>query len=104
MNRMGKTKTIAANITFLAVICTALVWGDTYWRQRTQFNKGEAAVARGNFIPAIAGYEASIHMYIPGSALVEKSAERIWQIGENFERAGDTDRALLAYRSIRSSF
>jgi hypothetical protein len=43
-------------------------------------------------------------MYTPGSSLVGKSAERIWKIGEDFERAGDTERALLAYRSIRGSF
>lgn len=104
MSRMGKVKAIAVNIVVIAVICTALVWGDTYWRQRTQFYKGEEALARGDFISAIAGYESAIHMYTPGSVLVEKSAERIWKIGEDFERAGDTERALLAYRSIRSSF
>ncbi len=104
MSRMGKSKIIAANITVIVVICTALIWGDTYWRQRTQYHKGEAALARGDFISAIAGYESAIHMYTPGSSLVEKSAERIWKIGENFERTGDTERALIAYRAIRSSF
>jgi hypothetical protein len=101
---MGKTKAIAVNIAVIAIICVALIWGNTYWRQRTQFCKGEAALARGDFISAIAGYESAIHMYTPGSSLVGKSAERIWKIGEDFERAGDTERALLAYRSIRGSF
>ncbi len=104
MSRMGKAKAITVNITVIAIICVALIWGDTYWRQRTQFYKGETALARGDFISAIAGYESAIHMYTPGSSLVEKSAERIWKIGENFERAGDTERPLLAYRAIRSSF
>ncbi len=104
MKRMGKTKAIAANISVIAIICLALIWCNTYWRQRTQFYKGEAALAGKDFISAIAGYESAIHMYTPGSTLVEKSAKRIWKIGEDFERAGDTERALLAYRSIRSSF
>lgn len=101
---MGKTRAVIVNIALILVICIALVWGNTYWRQRTQFYKGEAALARGDFISAIAGYESAIHMYTPGSALVEKSAERIWFIGEAFERSGDKERALVAYRSIRSSF
>ena len=101
---MGKERTIAVNVTVIAIICVALIWGNTYWRQRTQFQKGEAALAGKDFISAIAGYESAIHMYTPGSKLVERSAERIWKIGEGFERAGDAERALIAYRSIRSSF
>jgi hypothetical protein len=101
---MGKTKAIAVNITVIAVICVTLIWGDTYWRQRTQFYKGEEARARGDFIAAIAGYDSAMHMYTPGSSLVEMSAERIWKLGEDSERAGDKERALIAYRSLRSSF
>ncbi len=101
---MGKVRTLAPNITIIALICVALIWGTTYWRQRTQFYKGEAALARKDFISAIAGYESAIHMYTPWSTLVERSAERIWKMGEDFERTGDTARALIAYRSIRSSF
>lgn len=104
MSLMGNVRTIAVNITVIAIICVALIWGNTYWRQRTQFYKGEAALAGGDFISAIAGYESAIHMYTPGSALVEKASERIWKMGEDFERTGDTGRALIAYRSIRSSF
>jgi hypothetical protein len=53
---------------------------------------------------AIAGFEAAIHMYTPGSSTVQLAAERLWAMGEGFEKAGDTTRALLAYRSLRSSF
>ena len=28
----------------------------------------------------------------------------LWQIGETLERQGDTDKALIAYRALRSSF
>ncbi len=101
---MEKAKTIAVNVAVIAVVCVTLIWGNTYWRQRTQFYKGEAANAGGDYIAAIAGYEAAIHMYTPGSSIVEKSAERLWSLGRNFERAGDDERALIAYRSLRSSF
>jgi hypothetical protein len=101
---MEKTKPIAVNIAVIALICVALIWGETYRRQRTQFYKGEAAQAKGDYIAAIAGYDSAIHMYTPGSSMIGRSAERIWNLGEDSERAGDTERALIAYRSLRSSF
>ena len=101
---MEKVKTIAVNGLVIAVVAIVLVWGNTWQRQRTQFQRGEGALAAGNYIAAIAGYESAIHMYTPGSSTVERSAEQLWAIGEAFERGGDTTRALVAYRSLRSSF
>ena len=101
---MEKAKTIAVNIAAIAVIAIILIWGTTWYRQWSQFNKGEKALAAGDYIAAIADYESAIHMYTPGSSLVERSAERLWGIGEGFERSGDQDRALIAFRSLRSSF
>jgi hypothetical protein len=101
---MKKAKTIVLTIAVIAVICTALIWANTYYRQRVQFAKGEQALARGDYIAAIAGYEAAIHMYTPGSSLVEKSAEKLWRMAENFERVGDSERAVITYQALRSSF
>ena len=101
---MEKVKTIAVNGLVIAVVAIVLVWGNTWQRQRTQFQRGAAALAAGNYIAAIAGYESAIHMYTPGSSTVERSAEQLWAIGEAFERSGDPTRALVAYRSLRSSF
>ena len=101
---MEKAKTIAVNIALIAVIAIVLIWGNTLYRQHTQFDKGEKALASGDYIAAIAGFESSIHMYTPGSNLVERAAEKLWSIGEHYEQAGDMDKALIAYRSLRSSF
>ena len=101
---MEKAKTIAVNAVVIAVLAILLIWGNTWYRQRTQFNRGEAALAAGNYIAAIAGYESAIHMYTPGSSIVEQSAERLWRMGERLEQGGDPGRALIAYRSLRSSF
>lgn len=101
---MNKTGTIAINIAAVAVIALLMIAGNTGYRQWSQFEKGERALAAGDAIAAIAGYESAIHMYIPGSPLVGRSAERLWHIGEAFERQGDLERALIAYRSLRSSF
>lgn len=101
---MDKLKTIAINGVVIAVIAVLLIWGNTWHRQRTQFQRGEAALNAGDYITAIAGYESAIHMYTPGSSLVERAAKQLWTIGQASERAGDPTRALIAYRSLRSSF
>ncbi len=101
---MERYKTIAVNGVVIALLAILLVWGNTWHRQRTQFERGAAAAAAGDFIGAIAGYESAIHMYTPGSPTVELAAERLWALGAGFERMGDTTRALIAYRSLRSSF
>jgi hypothetical protein len=101
---MEKAKTIAVNIAVIAIIAVVLIWGNTLYRQHAQFDKGEKAFAAGNYIAAVAGYESAIHMYTPGSALVEHAAKKLWGIAESFELAGDREKALVAYRSLRSSF
>ena len=101
---MEKGKTIAVNIALIALLAVLLIWGNTWYRQWRQFNKGEQALAGNDVIAAIAGYESAIHMYTPLSPLVERSAERLWEIALTCEAKGDTERALISCRSLRSSF
>ncbi|MBL0224487.1 MAG: hypothetical protein IPQ16_02550 [Geobacteraceae bacterium] len=96
--------TIAANAAVIIVICLVLFLAGTWWRLQDQFALGEAAFHRGDFTAAVAGYESAIHMYIPFSPTVEKSARQLWNIAESNERRGDVTRALIAYRALRSSF
>ena len=95
---------IALNAAVIAVICLLLFLAGTWWRLHDQFALGEAAFGRGDFTGAVAGYESAVHMYIPFNPTVEKSARRLWAIGETTERQGDITRALIAYRALRSSF
>jgi hypothetical protein len=101
---MEKAKTIAVNMAVAALIALVLIWGNTRYRQGAQLSRGEKAAAAGDMVTAIAGYEAAIHMYTPGSSLTGQAAARLWALGEAAERTGDLDRALIAYRSLRSSF
>jgi len=43
-------------------------------------------------------------MYTPFSPLVERSAQRLWTIGRDMETRGETEKALIAYRTLRSAF
>ncbi len=99
-----QVKSIIVNGTVIILISLLLFVAGTWWRMNNQFNQGEAALSRGDFPGAVAGFEASLHMYIPFNPTIEKAAEKLWQIGETNERQGDVNRALIAYRSLRSSF
>jgi hypothetical protein len=101
---MEKVKTIAVNVAFIALVSVLLLWGNTYYRQQAQFEKGEQAVAARDFLGAVAGYESAIHMYTPASSLVDRSAQRLWELGGLAAQGGDPQRALIAYRALRSSF
>jgi len=101
---VGTVKSVILHALIIALIAVALLWSNTLTRQSEQFSRGEEARGRGDLIAAVAGYEAAIHMYTPWSSRVETAAERLWAIGKEFERKGDTERALIAYRSLRSSF
>jgi len=95
---------ILANTIVIILVCLLIFFAGTWWRLHDQFALGEAALKRGDYTGAVAGYESAIHMYIPFNATVEKSAQQLWSIGEANERIGDINRALIAYRALRSSF
>ena len=101
---MEQIKTILVNSAVIAVIFLILIAANTQYRQWSQFSKGEQAEKSGNYIQAMAGYESAIHMYTPFSPLVTTAAERLWRMAEESLQRGQTDRALITYRSLRSSF
>ena len=99
-----QVKSIIANGIIICLISLLLFFAGTWWRMTSQFSRGEEAFSRGDFTGAVAGYEAALHMYIPFHPTIENAAGKLWQIGETNERLGDVNRALIAYRSLRSSF
>lgn len=99
-----KAKNITANAVVIAIISLVIFIGNTQYRQWSQYERGNQALAVGDYIAAIADYESAIHMYTPGSPLVTRAAEKLWSIGETLERQGEIDKALIAYRSLRSAY
>lgn len=97
-------KSIIANVIVIILISLLMFFASTWWRMNSQFSLGEAALLKEDYSGAVAGFESALHMYIPFHPTIEKAAERLWQIGETNERLGDATRALIAYRSLRSSF
>ena len=99
-----RVKSILVNGAVIVVLCLLLFTAGTWWRMQTQFALGEAAFRRGDFTAAVAGYESAIHMYIPFHPVIDQAARQLWSIAELNERQGDVNRALIAYRALRSSF
>ncbi|HIJ95390.1 MAG TPA: hypothetical protein HPP94_06580 [Desulfuromonadales bacterium] len=95
---------ILLNGSVIALFCLLLLLASTWWRMTSQFELGEAALRRGDFPAAVAGFESAVHMYIPFHPVIEKAAGRLWHLGETNEQLGDVNRALIAYRALRSSF
>jgi hypothetical protein len=101
---LERTKTILVNVVVIAVISVLLFAAATQFRQWSQYRRAENALASRDHINAIAGFESAIHMYTPFSPLVERSAARLWIIGRDMETRGETEKALVAYRALRSAF
>jgi hypothetical protein len=101
---LNRTKTIIVNAVFIAVVSILLFAAATQFRQWSQYNRGEKAFAARDHINAIAGFESAIHMYTPFSPFVERSASRLWIIGRDMESRGESEKALIAYRALRSAF
>ncbi len=99
-----KARYLFVNGVIIILLALALFAGETWRRMNEQYSIAEKAYARGDFIGAVAGYESAIHMYIPYHPVIEKSAMRLWEMTESNERNGETARALIACRALRSSF
>jgi len=99
-----KNKNNIYTVIIIASIMLAMVIVKAYYRSAKEFNMGEDAFKKQEFNMAITHFERSIHWYTPFNKHVSGSAERLWEIGEIAEKKGDPSLALLAYRSLRSSF
>jgi tetratricopeptide (TPR) repeat protein len=99
-----RINSILVNGVVMALVCLFLFVAGTWWRMQAQLNLGDDAFRRGDFSGAVAGYESALHMYLPGHPAMERAARQLWSLGEFNERQGDLNRALIAYRALRSSW
>ena len=92
------------NTLIVMLVSLLIISANVRKRQQTQYQEGLAGERAGSFMKALTGYESAIRMYLPFSPTVERSAERIWYMGETAEKNHDAEQALIAYRSLRSAF
>jgi len=88
----------------LITIMLLMVWARSFYGSMKAYNKGESYLKENQYIKAITFFDRSIHWYTPFNPYVERSAERLWNIGKYAEQKGDTKLALIAFRTIRGGF
>ena len=88
----------------LIVISLIMVWARAFYGSMQAYKKGEAHLTGHRYIKAVTYFDRSIHWYTPFNPYVEKSAERLWEIGLYAERQGDIKLALIAFRTIRRGY
>jgi len=88
----------------LMAIGLIIIWGRAFYGSIKAYQKGETYLEEKQYVRAITFFDRSIHWYTPFNPYVQKSAERLWEIGEQAEKQGDIKLALIAFRTIRSGF
>jgi hypothetical protein len=104
MVNLGKTRRALVMVLLAAAVFLLLTWVRAFYGSMEAYRTGEEFLAQKQFIRAITYFDRSIHWYTPLNPYVEKSARRLWQIGEQANKDGDIKMALIAFRAIRGGF
>ena len=103
---MIKKKSIGTACLILGLLAMFLVltWVRVYVGSRQAYGKGMGFLERRETVRAITYFDRSLHWYAPLNPYVERSAQRLWEIGTRAQEQGDTKMALIAFQSIRQGF
>jgi hypothetical protein len=81
-----------------------MTWLRCFYGSMEAYSTGEEMLKQKQLIRSITYFDRSLHWYTPWNPYVEKSAKRLWEIGERAEQEGDLTMALIAFRTIRGGF
>jgi hypothetical protein len=70
---------------------------------RTELAEADRLLAASDVDGAIVHYRRAARWYAPGSPYHVRALERLTRVASRSEQAGDRERALLAYRSVRGA-
>jgi hypothetical protein len=70
---------------------------------REELASADAAFERADLESAVVHYRRAARWYVPASPIHVRALAKLESIGQAAERAGDTELALSAYRSVRGS-
>ena len=88
----------------VAVLVFLVLWGRVFYGSMQDYKTAETFLKENQTIRAITYFDRSLHWYAPLNPYVERSAKRLWEIGERAEQEKDSRMALIAYESIRNGF
>lgn len=92
----------------LVVLCVLLVvLSGVYVRvvltARSAVAEAERSLDEDRWDDALFQFRRAAHAYAPFNPYNTMAHDRLWQLARKAELSGDTDRALMAYRAIRSA-
>jgi len=91
-------------VSSVAVLLLLVLWLRVFYGSMQDYKTGETLLRENQTIRAITYFDRSLHWYAPLNPYVERSAKRLWKIGERAEQEKDIRMALIAYESIRNGF
>jgi len=100
---MGRSWRIALIVLAVAVAVCGAAYLRVLLTARAAVAEAERALSGDRPDDALYHFRRAAHAYAPLNPWNESAYDRLWQMGRKAELAGDQDRALMAYRAIRSS-
>lgn len=100
----GEGRRITGMVLLAIAVFLFMTWLRCFYGSMEAYSTGDEMLKQKQLIRAITYFDRSIHWYTPWNPYVEKSAGRLWEIGEQAEREGDLTMALIAFRTIRGGF
>jgi len=88
----------------LAAFLLIMVWARVFYGSMRAYQEGELYLSSDRYIKAITFFDRSMHWYAPLNPYVQRSAQRLWEIGKHAQKNGDIRLALIAARTIRRGF
>jgi len=87
----------------ILVLFLLLVWLRVFYGSMQDYKTGETLLEQNQTIRAITYFDRALHFYAPLNPYLDKSAQRLWEIGEKAEKEGDRRMARIAFESIRNA-
>jgi len=81
-----------------------MVWARVFYGSMRAYQEGELYLNSDRYIKAITFFDRSMHWYAPLNPYVQRSAQRLWEIGKHAQKNGDIRLALISARTIRRGF
>lgn len=102
--RRHRISSLIVKTVSFACLLLFMLWARVFYGSMEDYKTGEALLKENQTVRAITYFDRSLHWYAPLNPYVQKSAQKLWEIGDQAERAGDVKLAFIAFSTIRSGF
>jgi tetratricopeptide (TPR) repeat protein len=87
----------------IALVVAVVLCGRVLLEARSELRAGDAHLTGGRYEAAVRHYRRAAHLYLPGSPYTRDAYEALERVAREAEARGQNDRALAAWRAVRSS-